>query len=104
MQLKLVICGFSSEYGLAEVVAYLEVPVNEWFDMSEDERNGYVQEFNKMTIEDAIKRKTKAAIHVPTAQVSEGKCYSPLKTGQMVWLPLLSRMWTSCLTSKMHFK
>jgi len=29
--------------------------------MNEDERNGYVQEFNKMTINDAMKEKTIAA-------------------------------------------
>lgn len=75
-ELKLAICGVSSEYELAEVVAYLEVPVDEWFDMNEDERNAYVQEFNKMTIEDAMKRKTIAASHVPTAQVSEFKEFS----------------------------
>jgi len=39
----------------------LEVPVNEWFDMNEDERNAYVQEFSKMTINDEIKDKTIAA-------------------------------------------
>ena len=56
-ELKLVICGISNEYELAEVVSHLKVPVNEWFNMNEDERNGYVQEFNKMTINDAMKLK-----------------------------------------------
>ena len=42
-ELKLAICGVSSEYELAEVVAHLEVPVDEWSDTNEDERNAYVQ-------------------------------------------------------------
>ena len=75
-QLKLAISGVSSEYELAEVVAHLEVPVDEWFDMNEDERNAYDQEFNKMTIDDAMKGKTIAASHAPTAQVSEFKEFS----------------------------
>jgi len=65
-ELKLVICGISTKYELAEVVAYLEVPVDEWSDMIEVERNAHV---NKMTIEDAMKGKTIAASHVPTTQV-----------------------------------
>ena len=56
-ELKLAICGISNEYKLAEVVSHLTVPVHEWFNMNEDERNGYVQEFNKMTINDAMKLK-----------------------------------------------
>ena len=95
------ICGVSSEYEFAKVVAYLEIPVDECFDMNEDERNAYVQEFNKMTIEDATKGKTIVASHVPTVQVSEFKefsvdvkCYSPLKSGQTVWLPLLGTLGT----------
>ena len=66
-ELKLAICGVSSEYELAEVVSHLEVPVDEWFDMNEDQRNAYVQEFNKMNIDDAMKGKTIAASHAPTA-------------------------------------
>ena len=75
-ELKLAICGVSNEYELAEVVAYLEVPIDKWFDMNEDERSAYVQEFYKMTIEDVMKGKTIAASHVPTAQVSEFKEFS----------------------------
>ena len=77
-QLKLAICGVStcSKYKLAEVVAHLEVPVDEWFNVNEDERNAYIQELNKMTIEDAMKGKTIVASHVPTVQVSEIKEFS----------------------------
>ena len=70
-ELKLAICGVSSEYELAEVVSHLEVPDDEWFVMNEDQRNAYVQEFNKMTIDDALKGETIAASHAPTAQVPE---------------------------------
>ena len=66
------ICGVSSGYEFAKVVPDLEVLVDEWFDMNENERNAYVQEFNKMTI-DEMKGKTIAASHAPTAQVSEFK-------------------------------
>ena len=33
-ELKLAICGVSSEYELTEVVAHLEVTIDEWFDMN----------------------------------------------------------------------
>ena len=41
--------------------------------MNEDERNAYVQEFNKMTIDDAMKGKAIVASHAPTAQVPKFK-------------------------------
>ena len=52
---------------------------DEWFDAKEAaERKAYVQEFNKMSVEDAMKGKTIAATHVPTADMSEFKDFSPL--------------------------
>ena len=64
---------------------------DEWFDMKEAERKAYVQEFNKMSVEDAMKGKTIAATHVPTADVSEFKDFSLLDVRETL-LPLGS--WT----------
>ena len=51
-------------------VAHLEVPVDEWFNMNEHEWKAYVQEFSKMSVDDAKKGKTIGATHVPTVEVS----------------------------------
>ena len=99
-ELKLAICGVSAEYEFAEFIAPLEVPVDEWFDMNEDERKACVHEFNKMTVEAAVDGKTITASHLPTVQASE--FCSLLQTGRTVLLPLLSRK--HYLTSKMQFR
>ena len=63
-ELQLAICGLSNEYDLADIVAHLSVQVDEWFEMSEDQRKAYVNEFNKMPIDDAMKGKAIRVNHV----------------------------------------
>lgn len=63
------ICGLSSEYELADVVAHLAVPPEEWFEMSAAQRAEYVQKFNQMTVEEAMRGKSitvsKTAFAIP---------------------------------------
>ncbi|KAK3712178.1 hypothetical protein QZH41_005805 [Actinostola sp. cb2023] len=56
-QLTMAICGLSDEYELSEMVSYLEVPPDEWFEMSESQRKQYLQKFNQLTIEEAMAEK-----------------------------------------------
>ena len=75
-ELQLAICGLSNEYDLADIVAHLSVQVDEWFEMSEDQRKAYVNEFNKMSIDDAMKGKAIRVNHVRTGEMSECKEFS----------------------------
>ena len=52
------ICGLSAEYELADVVAHLAVPPEEWFEMSAVQRADYVKKFNHMALEEAIREKS----------------------------------------------
>ena len=64
------ICGLSNENQLADVVAHLSVQADEWFEMNEDQRKAYVNEFNKMPVDDAMKGKAIRTTHVPTGELS----------------------------------
>ena len=75
-ELQLAICGLSNEYDLADIVAHLSIQVDEWFDMSADQRKAYVNEFNKMPIDDAMKGKAIRVNHVRTGEISECKEFS----------------------------
>ena len=70
------ICGLSSKYVLADTVAHLSVQVDEWFETSEDQRKAYVNEFNKMPIDDAMRGKAIRVNHVCTGEMSECKEFS----------------------------
>lgn len=56
-ELKLAICGLSEKYQLANVAAHLLVPVDIWFDWTEEQRNEYVKKLNAMSVEDMLKGK-----------------------------------------------
>ena len=75
-ELQSAICGLSNEYHLADMVVYLSVQVDEWFEMSEDQREAYINEFNKMPIDDAMKGKAIRVNHVHTGEMSECKEFS----------------------------
>ena len=75
-ELQLAICGLSNEYDLADIVVHLSVQVDEWFDMSADQRKAYVHEFNKMPIDDAMKGKAIRVNHARTGEISECKEFS----------------------------
>lgn len=51
------ICGLSEKYQLVNVAAYLLVPVDIWFDWTEEQRNEYVKKLNAMSVEDMLKGK-----------------------------------------------
>ena len=70
------ICGLSNEYKLADVVAHFSVKVDDWFDMNEDQRKAYMNEFNKMSVGNAMKGEAIRVNHVPTEEMSEGKEFS----------------------------
>ena len=75
-ELQSAICGLSNDYDLADIVVYSSVQVDEWFEMSEDQRKAYVNEFNKMRIDDAMKGKAIRVNHVRTGEMSECKEFS----------------------------
>lgn len=50
-ELKLVLCGISEEYQLDEIMEYLVVFVNIWFDWSKYQREDYVDKFNVMFVD-----------------------------------------------------
>lgn len=70
-ELQLATCGLSNEYELADVVAHLAIPTEDWFDMSEYQRKDYILKFNRMTVEDAIAGKTIAVSTVSVADPTE---------------------------------
>lgn len=57
-EMKLAMCGLSEIYELADVVAYLKLTPEEWFDMNEHERSDFVDKFNKLTVEDVSRGRT----------------------------------------------
>ena len=61
---------------MADVIAHLSVQADEWFEMNEDQRKAYVNEFNKMPVDDAMKGKAITINHVPTGELSECKEFS----------------------------
>ena len=75
-ELTLAICGLSGEYQLADVVAHLEVTPDQWFDMTVGERQAYIKEFNKMSVDDALKGKPIRATRVPNVEDVEYKVFS----------------------------
>ena len=75
-ELQLATCGLSNEYELADVVAHLAIPTEDWFDMSEYQRKDYILKFNRMTVEDAIAGKTIAVSTVSVAEPTEFKEFS----------------------------
>ena len=75
-ELKLAICGLSNEYELADMAVHLRLSVSDWFDMNEEQRKAYVNEFNKMSIDDAMKGKTIGINQAPTGEASEYKEFS----------------------------
>lgn len=75
-ELQFTICGLSAEYELADVAAHLEVPADQWFDMNDIERKKYVQKFNNMSVEDAMKGKIIKIAEVPDMEPSEFKEFS----------------------------
>ena len=72
-ELQLAICGLSEEYELADVVAHLAVPTEQWFNMNRNQRADYVLKFNKISVEDASKGKTIAISNLPDAEEPEFK-------------------------------
>ena len=75
-ELQLAICGLSEEYELADVVAHLAVPTEQWFNMNRNQRADYVLKFNKISVEDASKGKTIAISNLPDAEEPEFKEFS----------------------------
>ncbi len=51
-ELTLALIGQSEEYEISDVVAYLSVSADEWFDWSKEQRSEYVAKFNKMSMKD----------------------------------------------------
>lgn len=54
MELSKVVCGMSDEYEFVDIVSYLEVLVEEWFDWSEIKRVYYISKFNELSVEDLV--------------------------------------------------
>ena len=57
-ELRLAIAGISEEYELSELVSHLEVSIDTWFRWSTEEREKYVADMNKLSVEDALGRKS----------------------------------------------
>lgn len=47
----------SDEYEFVDIVSYLEVLVEEWFDWSEIKRVYYISKFNELSVEDLVQGK-----------------------------------------------
>ena len=56
-ELKLAMCRLSEKYQLANVATQLLVPVDIWFEWTEEQRNEYVKKVNAMSVEDMLKGK-----------------------------------------------
>lgn len=84
---------------------------DDWFEMNEGQRKAYVNEFNKMSVGDAMKGKAIRVNHVRTEEISECKEFSLdvttiLKSfhycaGQKVWSPQSLTTLKHCSTPKM---
>ena len=72
-ELHIAICGLSAEYELADVVAHLAVPPEEWFEMSAVQRADYVKKFNQVTVEEAIRGKSITISKTASAKPVEKK-------------------------------
>ena len=75
-ELKLAICGLSNEYELADVVAHLAVSAENLFNMNRNQREDYVDKFNKMSLENAFKGKSIAIADLPDSEQPELKEFS----------------------------
>ena len=51
------IAGISEEYDLSEFVSHLAVSTDKWFGWNTEEREKYVSDMNKMSVEDAMNGK-----------------------------------------------
>ena len=70
------ICGLCAEYELADVVAHLAVPPEEWFEMSAVQRVEYVQKFNQMTVEESMRGKSITVSKAPSAKPEDVREFS----------------------------
>ena len=64
------IAGISEEYELSEFVSYLAVSTDTWFQWSPEEREEYVADMNKISVEEALEGKRSSEPNIPT-QVPE---------------------------------
>ena len=69
-ELRLAIAGISEEYELSEFVSHLAVSTDTWFQWSPEEREKYVADVNKISVEEALKGKRINKPNIPT-QVPE---------------------------------
>ncbi|KAJ8018469.1 hypothetical protein HOLleu_43526 [Holothuria leucospilota] len=60
------ICGLSNEYKLSEAASYLQINQDEWFSWDTVRREEYVDNFNNLTIEDVLKKKTIKSKPIPS--------------------------------------
>ena len=56
-ELRLAIAGISEEYELSEFVSHLAVLTDKWFGWNTEEREKYVSDMNKMSVEEAMNGK-----------------------------------------------
>ena len=63
---ELAIWELSNGYVLADITAYLRLSVSDWFDMNEEQQKAYMNEFSRMSIENAMKGKGIRINQVPT--------------------------------------
>ena len=75
-ELHMAICGLKAEDELADLVAHLAVPPEEWFEMSVVQRVQYVQIFNQMTVEEAMQGKSITVSKAPSAKPEDVREFS----------------------------
>ncbi|KAJ8019089.1 hypothetical protein HOLleu_42548 [Holothuria leucospilota] len=75
-ELMLAICGLSSEFELAEIVDYVKLSPDQWFDLSPHERKLYTKAFNEMSVQEALKRKNIAIKNMAYLEENEYKQFS----------------------------
>ena len=56
-ELRLAIAGISEEYELSEFVSHLAISTDKWFGWNTEEREKYVSDMNKMSVEEAMNGK-----------------------------------------------
>ena len=69
-ELRLAIAGISEEYQLSEFVSHLAVSTDTWFQWSPEEREKYVADMNKISVEEALEGKRISEPNIP-AQLPE---------------------------------
>ena len=65
-ELRLAIAGISEEYELSEFVSQLAVLTDTWFHWSPEEREKYVADMNKISVEKALEGKRIGEPNIPT--------------------------------------